>query len=115
MSQPATWPWLGIFAQRSGDLQISKFDTANFNNGLTFSGPMSAPGVANGNRFTGPLYGQLPSNLGSLSGSAVGSFVNNGDMKVAGVIGNWNVVNSAYRAGGIFAGAGSPIAGLHGN
>ena len=115
MSQPATWPWLGIFAQRSGDLQISKFDTANFNNGLTFSGPMSAPGVANGNRFTGPLYGQLPSNLGSLSGSAAGSFVNNGDMKAAGVIGNWNVVNSAYRAGGIFAGAGSPIAGLHGN
>jgi hypothetical protein len=103
------------FAQRSGDLQISKFDTANFNNGLTFSGPMSAPGVANGNHFAGPLYGQLPSNLGSLSGSAVGSFVNNGDMKAAGVIGNWNVVNSAYRAGGIFAGAGSPITGLHGN
>ena len=103
------------FAQRSGDLQISKFDTANFNNGLTFSGPMSAPGVANGNHFAGPLYGQLPSNLGSLSGSAVGSFVNNGDMKAGGVIGNWNVVNSAYRAGGIFAAAGSPIAGLHGN
>jgi hypothetical protein len=76
---------------------------------------MSAPGVANGNHFTGPLNGQLPSNLGSLSGSAVGSFVNNGDMKAAGVIGNWNVVNSAYRAGGIFAGAGSPITGLHGN
>jgi hypothetical protein len=72
---------------------------------------MSAPGVANGNHFAGPLYGQLPSNLGFLSGSAVGSFVNNGDMKAAGVIGNWNVVNSAYRAGGIFPGAGSPIAG----
>jgi hypothetical protein len=99
------------FAQRSGNLEISRFDAANFNGGLTFSGPMSAPGViaGNGNHFGGPLSGQLPGNLGSLSGSAVGSFVNNGDVKAAGVIGNWNVAGSAYRAGGVFAGVGTPI------
>jgi hypothetical protein len=97
------------FAQRSGNFEISRFDTANFNSGLTFSGPMSAPGVANGNHFSGSLYGQLPSNLGSLSGSAVGSFANNGDIKAAGVVGNWNVANQAYRAGGILAGVGTPI------
>ena len=60
------------FAQRAGDLTISKFDTSMTPEGLTFSGQMSAPGVANGNHFSGTLSGRLPSNLdlNSLSGGA---------------------------------------------
>jgi hypothetical protein len=58
------------FASRSGDLAISKFDANNFNGGLSFSGPMCAPGAgcgtAAGNHFGGPLTGNLPANLGSL-------------------------------------------------
>jgi hypothetical protein len=101
------------FAQRSGDLEITRFDTANFSGGLSFGGPMSAPGqlAANANHFSGPLSGSLPGDLGALNGSAVGSFVNNGDIKAAGVIGNWNIANQVYRAGGIFAGVGTPIPG----
>ena len=92
------------FANRTGDLSITKFDMAN-TSGLAFSGAMSAPGVlAAGNHFGGALTGAAP-NGSSLSGSAVGSFVNNGNIKAAGVIGNWNVGNSAYRAVGIFGGA----------
>ena len=94
------------FAQRAGDLTISKFDTSVTPEGLTFSGQMSAPGVADGNQFSGTLSGRLPSNLDlkSLSVGAAGSYVNNGNAVAAGVIGNWNVGNSAYRATGIFAG-----------
>jgi hypothetical protein len=103
------------FAPRSGNLQISRFDTANFNGGLTFGGTMSAPGqlADNGNHFSSSLNGQLPGDLGSLNGSAAGSFVNNGAIKAGGVIGNWNNSNSAYRAGGIFAGVGTPQPGPH--
>jgi hypothetical protein len=106
------------FAQRIGDLTISRFDTANFGaDGLSFTGAMCAPGVtcgtgnfsgvnvAAGNHFGGPLSGQLPGELGSLSGSAAGSFVNNGPTPAAGVIGNWNVGSQSYMATGIFAGA----------
>jgi hypothetical protein len=103
------------FAERSGDLTISKFDTSVTPEGLTFTGQMSSPGVADGNfttpegnHFGGQLTGQLPNDLGSLSGNAAGSFVNNGNAIAAGVIGNWNVGNSAYRATGIFAGGLAP-------
>lgn len=93
------------FGSRTGGLTISNFDRSVTPEGLTFSGPMSAPGVIDGNHFSGPLSGQLPSDLGSLSGSAAGSFANNGNTVAAGVIGNWNIGNNAYNAAGIFAGA----------
>ena len=41
----------------------------------------------------------------ALTGSAAGSFVNNGTDKAAGVIGNWGVANSQYEATGIFGAA----------
>jgi hypothetical protein len=46
----------------------------------------------------------LPANLSDLAGGAVGSFVNNGNVVAAGVIGNWNVHNDLYGAAGIFGG-----------
>jgi hypothetical protein len=108
------------FAGHTGDLTISKFDTSVTPGGLTFTGDMCAPGVAcgggnfvapEGNHFGGPLSGTLPNNLGLpenidrvLAGSAVGSFVNNGNTLAAGVIGNWNVHNDVYGATGIFGG-----------
>jgi hypothetical protein len=105
------------FASRSGNLEISKFDTKNFDGGLSFSGPMCAPGVACGSQqlvtaagshFGGPISGNLPGNLGSLSGSAAGSFVNNGQIAAGGIMGNWNVAGDSYRATGIFGGMGTP-------
>ena len=96
------------FNLREGNLTIDKFDRPNFGgNGLAFSGPMSAPGQLSAKHFQGPLSGQLPGDL-SVSGSAAGSFVNDGAKKAAGVIGNWNVGGNAYKAGGIFAGSGTP-------
>ena len=102
------------FANRTGDLTISKFDTSVVAGGLTFSGPMCAPGVTcgggnfvtpEGNHFGGPLSGALPGNSGGpLAGGAIGSFVNNGNTVAAGVIGNWNVHNDVYGATGIFGG-----------
>ena len=68
---------------------------------------MSAPGVADGNQFSGTLSGATSRAIwisNSLSVGAAGSYVNNGNAVAAGVIGNWNVGNSAYRATGIFAG-----------
>jgi trimeric autotransporter adhesin len=100
------------FAQRSGDLTISKFDTAAIPGGLTFQGPMTAPGVVS-NQFGGSLSGSV-NNL-PLSGSAVGSFVNNGlTNPAAGIIGNWNIADQQrnfYKAGGILAGVGTPVPG----
>ncbi len=68
-------------------------------------------GVPEGNHFGGPLTAAaslptttLPANLSDLAGSAVGSFVNNGNTVAAGVIGNWNVHNDFYGATGIFGG-----------
>ena len=101
------------FGARTGELAISKFDSYNFQGGLTFSGPMCAPGlscapgshVPAGNHFGGQLTGQLPNYQGPLSGSAVGSFVNGPGKPEAGVLGNWGVGNERYLASGIFAGA----------
>jgi hypothetical protein len=109
------------FGPRTGDLTISRFDTANFGtNGLSFGGAMCAPGVtcgtgdfsgvsvAAGNHFGGTLSGQH-ADVGSLSGNAAGSFVNNGSTIAGGVIGNWNISNAGYdpatyKATGIFGG-----------
>ena len=108
------------FAHRLGDLTISHFDRNVTPEGLTFGGLMCAPGVTcgqsnfvtpEGNHFGGRLAGQLPGDLGSLSGSAVGSFVNKGSNLAAGVLGNWNVSNAGiensatYKATGIFGGS----------
>ena len=62
------------------------------------------------NKFSGQLGGFLGPAPGKflpsvITGSAVGSFAANGTDKSAGVIGNWNVGNSSYKAAGIFAGA----------
>ena len=104
---------LGInwnFAERAGDLTISKFDQKNFEGGLTFEGPISDPNPAvSGKHFVGEITGQnLPQNLGALEGSATGSFVNKGATPAAGVIGNWNVGGEAYKATGIFGGSKVP-------
>jgi hypothetical protein len=119
------------FGTRQGGFAIAGFDSAHFNDGqgLTFSGPMCAPGVAGcgtntpgGNHFGGPLSGQLPASAQltgdarNLSGFALGSFVrgpSNFDINgnpisrstPQGVIGNWGVGNNHYMASGIFAGA----------
>jgi hypothetical protein len=118
------------FGSRTGTLTISQFDAGNIpGGGLSFSGPMCAPGVgcstsaiSGSNTFSGPLSGQLPTSLVSASvspslvGSANGSFVsgpNNLDTLgklipqsvPQGVIGNWNVHNTVYGASGIFAGS----------
>ena len=101
------------FANRSGQFDITKFDKANFpeTGGLSFGGEMKAPGelTYSSNRFSGTIGGDLPGNLGSLSGAARGSFVNDRLGNPArGVIGNWNVGNANYKATGIFAGSGRP-------
>ena len=105
------------FASRTGDLIISNFDRNNFNDGLglTFAGPMCAPGIVGcgtgaGNHFGGPLNTPQNSPL-TLAGWASGSFVNNGAVKAGGIIGNWNVTSSAYKATGIFGGSGLQITG----
>jgi hypothetical protein len=101
------------FAARSGQLDITKFDTKHFGpNGISFGGLMTTPGDVSINKFSGGLSGtNLPANLNDLNGFATGSFVNNGikPQGVAnGVVGNWGVGNNAYKATGIFAGSGKP-------
>jgi hypothetical protein len=114
------------FGTRSGTLDIRRFDTSVTPNGLSFGGTMNMPGVvAPGqievtnlpNQFSGGLTGSSP--IGSLTGSANGSFVSSpGPGQVpSGVLGNFNVSNSVpslntappvpatYVATGIFAGS----------
>jgi hypothetical protein len=104
------------FADRSGDMKISKFDQEHFgDDGLTFEGKMCAPGKTNcstpeGNHFGGKLSGQLdangqngdlPPDTRQLNGYALGSFVRgpnnyqNGEpvpgSRPQGVMGNWQV------------------------
>jgi hypothetical protein len=106
------------FAARSGQLDITKFDTKHFGpEGLSFGGLMSAPGQLNTysiNKFSGSLSGQLPNDLGSVNGLATGSFVNRGtgvNGVANGVVGNWGVGSNVYKATGVFAGGGKPIPG----
>ncbi|MGH6792451.1 MAG: hypothetical protein ACRECF_06910, partial [Methyloceanibacter sp.] len=102
------------FAQRSGELTISKFDKKNFEGGLTFEGPISEPNpyaFASGTHFQGNITGNLPQDLGALEGSAAGSFVgstSNGTRPPPGVMGNWNVGGDNYKATGIFGGSKVP-------
>jgi hypothetical protein len=97
------------FGQRKGTLQITNFDSQNFEGGLDFKGNMSMPGVVN--KFSGGLSGvNLPSNLSDVSGFAQGSFVKGPSSAAQGVIGNWNVgtASNHYSATGVFAGSGNP-------
>jgi hypothetical protein len=97
------------FNTRSGQFDITHFDTSVTPSGLSFGGALRAPGVSNGNAFTGVLSGGLPNDPGSLSGGVAGSFARSpGQISGAvpsGVIGNWNIGNSRYNATGIFAGS----------
>ena len=93
------------FGPRKGNLTISNFDSEHIDGGLTFQGPMETPGELLKNKFSGPLSGQLPNDLGNLSGLATGSFVNKGNDVAKGVIGNWNINSNKYGATGIFAGS----------
>ncbi len=79
------------FARRSGTLDISNFD------GKSFGGAMFAPGQPQS--FSGVLAGK-----GGVSGLANGAFVNGNGINAAGVIGNFNAGNNAWRATGIFGG-----------
>jgi hypothetical protein len=104
----------------------------HFDGGISFGGALSAPGVSengsiiptNGpNTFSGKLSGTLPvsrgewcetpSDLRNLTGNVTGSFVSATKLPDGtaglpkGVIGNWTIGNSVYKASGIFAGANS--------
>jgi len=115
------------FAERSGTLDITHFDTSVTPQGLSFGGSMHAPGVldAPGNAFTGTITGQLPEHLpcvGCLPGSTALTGVANGSfagspgagLTPSGVIGNWNIGNGqdnntfTYGATGVFAGESVP-------
>jgi hypothetical protein len=120
------------FAYRTGKFAITNFDEPN-TGGLSFGGDLSAPGVVanndgpptikptgTANTFSGTLavprnaWCETPSDLRDLTGNVTGSFVS--ATKLAdgvtagfpkGVIGNWTIGNSVYKASGIFAGANS--------
>jgi hypothetical protein len=106
------WGNMGMnwnFGQRKGTLQITNFDSGNFDGGLDFKGNMTMPGVVN--KFSGDLSGvNLPASLSGMNGFAQGSFVKGPSSPAQGVIGNWNVGNTSnhYSATGIFAGSGNP-------
>ena len=93
------------FAKRSGTMDITNFDSSGRYGPLNMSGTMEIPGELQSsdiNRFSGPLSGSLGQEQ-DISGGAVGSFARNGNDPTAGIIGNWNARNEAYRAGGVFA------------
>jgi FecR protein len=97
------------FGQRKGVLEISNFDSQNFDGGLDFKGNMIMPGVVN--KFSGDLAGvNLPASLSGMNGFAQGSFVKGPSSPAQGVIGNWNVgtLSNHYSATGVFAGSGNP-------
>ena len=61
--------------------------------------------VVRKNEFPGGLSGS------GMTGSATGSFVNNGSVAAGGVMGNWGVSGDSYRASGVSGGVGTPKAG----
>jgi hypothetical protein len=111
------------FAKRSGDFKVTDFDKKNVSgylpSGIDFGGELSAPGVPTGkpNQFGGPLSitraATGRTDLIGTPGYALGSFVGAtragaiaGNPK--GVIGNWNIGGTNYKAGGIFGGSLKP-------
>jgi hypothetical protein len=88
------------FGQRTGDLTISNFDSRSYG-----TGPNGLSQPVDINRFSGSLNQISGPSIGSMTGNATGSFVNNGPSNpAAGVIGNWNVRSDTYGATGVFAG-----------
>jgi hypothetical protein len=85
------------FASRRGELTISNFDGRTFGTG--HNGLKAVPGP---NHFAGILVG------GGTLGTARGSFVSDGAVPAAGVIGNWGVTGYRYEATGIFGGRATP-------
>lgn len=92
------------FAPRAGDLTISNFEGRTY---ATLPNALTQPNPAL-NRFDGVLQQTAGPSIDNLTGKATGSFVNNGSVAAGGVIGNWNVGGSNYKATGIFGGAGTP-------
>ena len=108
------------FGARTGRFDVTNFDAANIDGGLDFGGNLRAPGVVDGaivptnklNQFSGPLSTtNSPADLSDLTGVVNGSFVGAPPLgsetpgHPKGVIGNWNIGNDRYKAGGIFGGS----------
>jgi hypothetical protein len=101
------------FNPRQGTLAINNFDANGPKGPLNVAGNMAGPGVLT-NHFGGSLSGTLGNQDITITGNAAGSFVNNGpNNPAAGVIGNFNVGGNSdgYKATGVFAGSGTPVAG----
>jgi hypothetical protein len=92
------------FRDRNGDLSISNFDERSYSTGPQ---GLTQPSL-DINKFGGSLTQTGGPDIGLTSGSATGSFVNNGSTAAGGIVGNWSVGGPAYRATGIFAGSGTP-------
>lgn len=92
------------FGTRTGDLTIGNFDGRSYGTG---PGALIQPSL-NFNQFGGSLSQLSGPSIGAMTGTASGSFVNNGAVAAGGVVGNWGVNSAAYRATGIFGGAGIP-------
>jgi hypothetical protein len=109
------------FASRSGEFNVTNFDSQKTGgyipSGINFGGTLKAPGIPTGNlnQFGGTLVvTSAPSGraeLNGIGGYANGSFVGATHLpgniagKPKGVIGNWNIGSTNYKAGGIFGGS----------
>jgi hypothetical protein len=105
-----TMKW--YFGPREGTLAINNFDANGPKGPLNVAGEMRTPGEVLTNQFGGTLQGTLGGR--DIAGHATGSFANNGPTNpAAGVIGNFNVggLSDGYKATGVFAGSGTPVAG----
>jgi hypothetical protein len=92
------------FASRLGDLTIRNFDSRSYGTGVN---GLKQPSL-DINQFGGSLTQLGGQSIGSMTGNATGSFVNNGTVAAGGVMGNWNVGSASYQATGIFGASGIP-------
>ena len=92
------------FGSRNGDLTVGNFDGRSYGTG---AGGLTQPSRFL-NQFGGALTQLSGPAIGPMTGSAGGSFVNNGAVAAGGVMGNFGVNSAAYRATGVFGGAGIP-------
>ena len=95
------------FAQRSGSMSITNFDTANVPGGVSLTGTIERP---NGPGF----YGVLTSGGPTVDGAwAIGDFINGPNNTASGsvpqgVAGTWNAFGADYTAAGVFGGTVHP-------
>lgn len=95
------------FAQRSGSMSITNFDTANVPGGVSLTGTIESP---NGPDF----YGVLTSGGPPVDGAwAIGAFINGPNNTAPGsvpqgVAGTWNAFGDGYTAAGVFGGTVRP-------